>query len=250
MFDPYFIGEVERKDVRVVQPLEDGRFQLLKAVVKLGEGYHALILKPNIARERDQIVLDRLKHVFNLTPMHTFGLKLDFVYSNGTQYDSDWTEYFAFASSLHEGVLEAVEDIDDLSEEHKIQAVMILLFRYLVGAIRNRNEHILIRNQKLVSISEGRFTTMEMCSDFASQFVNIPVQIWIEARSRFLKGVLLDNIRGVVLQVDHPTNNIDGKASKGPLSIPVRRIMVSIENRLDLVKTSDVKELRERLNVV
>jgi hypothetical protein len=59
----------------------------------------------------------------------------------------------------------------------------------------------------------------------------------------------LDNVRGVVLQIDHPTNSIDRKAPKGPLSIAARRIMISIENRLDLLRTANVKELKGMLNV-
>jgi hypothetical protein len=249
MFDPYFIGEVDRKDVRVVNSFGGKQFQMLRVFLKLGDYYHTLILKPNIDKDRDQIVIDRLKHVFNLEPMHTFGLKLDFVYSNGVQYNSDWVEYFAFASTLNGEELLPVECLNDLSNEHKIQATMILLFRYIVGAIGNTFEHILFKGKTLMSISEGRFTTMEMCRDFASQFNDINTDTWVKARQRLLKGVLLDNIRGILLQIENPTNNINSKSPKGPLSIPARNIMVSIETRLDIIKTSELDELKKYLQV-
>ena len=250
MFDPYFVGEVDTKDVRVIETLGTRQFQMLKVVLKLEDQYYVLLLKPNIGRERDQIVLDRLKHVFNLRPMHTFGLRLNFVYVNGIRFDANSSEYFAFASAIERKQSDCIEDVNNLNLEQKIEALMILMFRYIVGATGNQNEHILIQDGHLLSISEGRFTTMEMCPDFASQFNQIPASVWVKARKRLLKGVLLDNIRGIVLQIDHPTNNIDKKSPKGPLSMAVRRIMFSIENRLDLVKNLELKELKEYLRVI
>jgi hypothetical protein len=250
MFDPYFIGKVERDNVKVLDAFGTKRFQLLKAVLKLGDNYHVVLLKPNHDRTRDQIVIDRLKHVFNLHPMHTFGLSLDFVYCVGALNDYDNMEYFAFATKLKEDEFDHVYDIRDLDQEQQEQAVMILMFRFIVSAVGNHNEHILIKGTKLVSISEGWFSRQDMDSEFASQFGMIKRTTWIAARERLMKGVLLDNIRGIVLQTENPTNTIHAKAPKGPLSIPVSRIMYSIEDRLDMIKNDDLGEVLKALNVV
>jgi hypothetical protein len=244
MFDPYFIGKVDRRDVKVLTSLGAKRIQMLKVVMKLGDNYHILILKPNLERYRDQIVIDRLKHVFNLTPMHTFGVELDFVYSGGLQHDVDSMEYFAFASQWKEEC-ETLDDQISLSVEHKEKVLMILMFRYVVGALNTSGEHILLKRGKLISISEGRFATGGESNSLAPQFADLSGSIWAKSRDRLLKGVLLDNIRGIVLQSDNPTNNIDRKASQGPLSIPVRRIMTNIESRLDILKTASIKDLKD-----
>lgn len=250
MFDPYFIGKVERNNVRVLDVLGNKRFQMLKVALKLGDNYHVVILKPNHDRTRDQIVIDRLKHVFNLHPMHAFGLSLDFVYCGGVLNDYDNMEYFAFASKLNEDEFDHVCDIRDLDENQKEQAIMILMFRFIVSAVGNHNEHILIKGTKLVSISEGWFSRQNMDCEFASQFAFIKRNTWLAARDKLLKGVLLDNIRGIVLQTENPTNTIHTKAPKGSLSIPVSRIMFSIEDRLDMIKNEDFDQVLKVLNVI
>lgn len=249
MFDPFFIGKVDRKDVRVLASFGSRGQQMLKVVIRLNDNYHVLILKPSLEGYRDQIVIDRLKHVFNLTPMHAFGLELDFVYCNNVLVDVQRMEYVAFASKMKEET-ETVADQLTLTMEQKEEILMILMFRYIVGALNTSGEHILIKEGKLISISEGRFGLDGTCSEFASQFKDIGHAVWDKSRKRLLKGVLLDNIRGIALQGENPTSSIDRKASAGPLSISVRRVLTNIEIRLDILSTATIDELMDHIGVL
>jgi hypothetical protein len=103
MYDPTFIDKVHAVDVEVINIMKTtSNLNVLKCVVTLQGKKHALILKRNVYAERDQVVIDRLKHVFNLVPMHTFCMLMNFEYRNGVRFTCDWVEYLAFASSLEE----------------------------------------------------------------------------------------------------------------------------------------------------
>lgn len=254
MFDPYFIGDVERPNVKVLSSFGHSGAQFLRTIILIQDNYYALILKPNKSEERDQIVIDRLKHVFNLTPMNTFGLRLDFIYVQGAAHNVGWFEYFAFASdfkSIAMGVtfphIEA--PLMKFEFEQRVKLCMILMFRYIIGDHNTKNDNILIVKDDFLSISEMRFSSSEMDSRFSKQFEDFEDQCWKEARHRLMKGVLLDNIRGILLQVQNPTKDISRKSPKGKLSIPARRIMCIIEERIDVVRSSTLNVLKLALRV-
>lgn len=247
MFDPYFIGEVDQSDVKVVSTSGDGACQTLDVILRLQGSYYALIMIPNRYEERDQIVIDRLKHVFNLNLIHVFGLKLKFVYNNGHQIETGWQEYLAYNRRC---LSPKLQNIENLNEDRKIEFIMILLFRYILGIVSTKIDHILVTSDGLLSTCETRFSSAEMDERFSSQCVNFDHNCWNVARERLLKGVLLDNIRGVIMQVQHPVRELRGKSPKGKLSISSRRIMEIIELRLDVVRTYDLEPLKRSLNVI
>lgn len=254
MFDPFFIGNVDAGQVKVVKVLEGTGPQSLKVIMRLNDNFHALVLKPTLG-DRDQIVIDRLKHIFNLRPMNVFGLSLNFVYVNGRRLEGHNSEYLAFASNL-EFVLgdfdhPHVSNFEGLSFDRKVDLLMVLFFRFLVGTRGglSRNEDILDFGNYYVSTNEQKFSSADVNHEFACQFSSFEDACWIEAIQKFTKGVLKDAIRGVVYQHDDYLRNTKGKSAKGRLSIPPKRVMQILEERLEILKTQDVESLKLQLRV-
>lgn len=249
MFDPYYIGRVNPDNVTVTYVLitHSKLYNLFKAVVVIQGHNHSLLLKPQAEGYRDQVVADRLKYVCNLQPMHSFALSLNFVYVGGIRKDSEWTEYVALA--LNKKEVETPEllpslKIEDLqnSKEFQIEFCKIVMFRYLIGLRNTLLENILIRNEKLLSISETMISSGYPSKEFLESLDFIPKEIWEEARNSLLFSFDLDNVKGIVLQTRQAERDIGHRRPKGPLSTSVRNMVETIEDRYIRLRETSIEK--------
>lgn len=251
MFDPLHIGKLSANYVKVVHIVrKSAGYDSFKAVVTLQGHTHALLLKPNLEKFRDQIVIDRMKHLFGIQPMHVFGLQLNFVYEQGEKFEGRWQEYFAMALSKEEVLsaeppptLKTLEPNLLKESNFRMELCKIVLFRYLVGSYKTCSEHILIRNGMPVSVSENKISSAFLSLNFISSLPKLEEKDWLEARKSILSRVDLDSLRGIILQTRKPERSIDKKAPKGPLSLPVRRITEIIEERLTILEDYSLQDL-------
>jgi hypothetical protein len=245
MFDPIHIGKIYADYVKVIHPVKSKRTCWpFKALVTIQGHLHALFLKPNLSENRDQIVVDRLKHIADLQPMHTFGLLLNFSYIDGVRKVGDWMEYFAMALNEKE-----VHDQNSLpflklpcSREEKIELCKIVIFRYMLGLSNTSLEHIIIRKGRLMSISETKISSACPSNAFLESLSFIESECWDIARKLVSQGFDLDKMRGAILQTRSPERDIFKKSSKGPLSIPSKRIAEIVEDRLMQIKECTPKD--------
>ena len=52
-------------------------------------------------------------------------------------------------------------------------------------------------------------------------------------------------MRGILLQTEQPERNIKRYKPKGPTHVPVLRIAILMEERVDVIRTSSFKELQK-----
>lgn len=248
MFDPQSAGRIEAKDVEVlhVLPGRPGKWQHFEAIVTLQGNRHKMFFKANPGGKRDQLVADRLKHMFGLQPMHTVMCALDFGYQQDERVELDaWLEYFMFANLVPiEGHLGDV-DFESQSDDFKLEVYKIIMFRFILGLLKTQDDHILIRNGMPISISEMIITSGLPSREFVNKYINESTSIALLQRAQLELADKFDNdnLRGVILQTRKVERTMFGLKPKGPLNLKASRIAVIIEERVDLITTCDPSKI-------
>lgn len=272
MFDPNFIGNVSAEDVQVEEILPGyHHFQRFRAVVTLQGHRHRLLLKPNPSGERDQIVADRLKYLFDMKPMHVFGLRLNFLFRGGKRVVCDWIEYLAISlgprgprhlinlpSHMKDERLRTLREIrrTDLIKvfDFQVELCKAVIFRYVIGTSETCDEHILIHTVEylegdlppafeVISISESVITSQCPPRDFLDSLRFISSEAWRKAQEEILASFDFDYERGIILQTRQPERDLKHRKPKGPLHVKATRIAEIIEDRLTLITECDVNEI-------
>lgn len=254
MFDPYSIGHVDTNAVEVVKVFNGrpGQLRSFRAVVTLQGAQHKVIFKPNVNGTWDQLIVDRLKHLFCLEPMHTASCTLNFCYPRDEQYVSDVPiQYFMFADKIPSR--ETLEDVEysTVSREFRKEIYKIALFRYVVGVTKTTADHILIRAGVPMSISEITITGTAIPRPFIQKYIETDFDevLMKEAMECIKLKFDHDSMRGIILGTRKPEREMKSKKPKYHLSSKARDIAIMIETRLDVVTTCDPEELRTILHL-
>jgi hypothetical protein len=259
MFDPNTIGYVDASDIKVLHVLKprDGNTskpQIFKGVLTLQNVPLGLYFKVNVNEKRDQIVADRLKHLFGLQPLNCFALTLDFMYCDDELVSTPDAkiEYFAFQCPFEElKVDRQLPTFDEyrgpMNERFQIELAKILLFRYTIGTTKTNLSHILIRNELPISISECMISSSQLPNQFASEFEFITSEAWDQARLEFRLNFSNNKMRGILLQTRQVESDIKYMKPKGLLGVPCSRIAEIIEERLDVIAHLEAERLPQAL---
>ena len=248
MFDPYSIGHIGTDAVEVVKVFNGrpGRMRSFRAVVRLQEHQHKVIFKPNLNMIWDQLIVDRLKYLFNLEPMHIVSCTLSFCYPKEERYESDVPiNYFMLADK--NPVRETLEDIEysTVSRDFRREIYKIALFRYIVGVTKTSVEHILIRAGIPMSISETTITGTALSRPFIQKYIETDFEevLMREAVECIKLKFSHDSMRGIILGTRKPEREMKSKKPKYTLSTKSRDIAILIETRLELVTSCEPEEL-------
>ena len=250
MFDPCYVGLIPNENVKVTTPFghsKNGKTQMFKAIVTIESNMFALLLKPNEAGKRDQIVADRLKHLFNLKPMNCFALQLKFVVVEGVQIDSPAIEYIAMPCPFlqltyeHQALPTLSSWTGQRSKAFDVELLKIAMFRYIIGTTKSLPEHILIVEGMPLSISEMVISSFGLPSDFMNI---LSFDHWEEARDALVANFDNDQMRGIILQTERCERLMFHRSAKGPLSLPAMRITEIIEERVDLISSCTLDQLK------
>lgn len=268
MFDPSHIGELQREDIlwwKQVYP-SHGRSPL-HALVRLNNTHHAVILKENPGGKMDPVIADRLKHMCGLVPSYAVSVLIPLEVRSSHEYPSEKIPYIMyrapftvesrngqaflrFVSSCVLGSLEA-EDLKSrlASRVFKLELCKIMLFRYLIGSYHTGMDHVIMVGTQLISISETYVGNNKQPQEFIDACVGDwddpeTQEIIEEARQAVTKKFDLDNMRGVILQYGEPSREIVRHRPKRALNIPVKRFAQLVEERLDILRSLAMFDLK------
>ncbi len=265
MFDPYHIGRLDRNNVEVINIIKNAQtmsnalhWQPFKAIVFIQGHKHAMICKPNRKEKRDQIVADRLKYLFKINPMHTVGVKLNFIFIKNEVIDCDFIEYFMFASSL-EDIHNEIEPLtlDAYFNEHiglspmylwpsyafELELMKIIAFRYIIGNSTTHEKHILIKNDMPLSISETHISSATPQKTLHPILKTININVFKDVQSEFQILFDRDYMRGIILQTRQPEQDLKHLRPKGSITVKATRIAEIMEERYDIITTCKPKDM-------
>ena len=176
MFDPLSISTISRNDVISWKCVSKQYRCPLRAVILLQKRKHAVILKENMSGKKDQIIADRLKIMCNLTPMYTTTIKIPLLVRSGKEMSTVPIEYFMFAAPFtiknskiifeHEITYQDCDSALKLELSVKLEMCKILFFRYIIGTNNSSFDHIIMRNDLPMSISEMFIGNNPISRDF------------------------------------------------------------------------------------
>ena len=268
MFDPTSVGKIDAKAIEVIRvlPSQPGKLQLFEAVVTLQGNKHRVLFKPNRNGKRDQIVADRLKHIFSLTPMHCVSAHLNFCYQHDERVEwHDGIEYLMLAAKVT--ATKCLRDVNFQcqSDEFKKEVFKIIMFRFIIGARNTTEDHIVIRSDQQdeldiddqsdicsglpMSISEMTLASALPPRDMVEKYINSKTDLELLKAARLELGERFDNdcLRGVIFGRGKIERDLDRLISRPGLTIAARRTAQVIEERFDLVMNCDLKTM---LNVL
>lgn len=266
MFEPYDIGSLDRSSILWWEQIIAGIARSpLRAIVRLGETHHAVILKENARGKMDQVMADRLKQMCGLKQMHAVAVSIPMKVRNGIEQKTEILPYFMFAAAVsfdvetrslkfetHRTLKEV--SLEETSDRFKIEVIKIVLFRFLIGTSNSSLDHIIVMAADGMpkSISE---TYIGDCKQ-ESKFVDACVGRWAseqtrslveQARKELCSSFDLDMMRGVLLGLEGPKRDLRRQRTKKDTTVPVRRIAELVEERLDIVRSAPYETLRDHL---
>lgn len=230
MFDPMKLElTLDDEEVKVLEFVENNE-KVRKMQLSLEGEILGLIMKNNYLNEYDQILSDRIKYLFGLKPLHTFG------------FDYEGGNYICFCDQNLEHWNKNPIELE--SEKFQVEMCKILLFRFVIGARKTNEDHIMIRKDGLpTSISEMQIASYYPDENFLRRFVNVDIDQFILARNEISKHFNYDNLRGIVCQKGQWKRDFKGVRLKHKTNKTSAEILSVIEDRYDIIMSCDVEEI-------
>tara|TARA_R110001632_G_scaffold50169_5_gene125300 strand:- start:6512 stop:7255 length:744 start_codon:yes stop_codon:yes gene_type:complete len=224
MFDPIMVKDEDLIDVTEIQNYSN---KVFRAHITLPKSKHDVLMKINFDGKNDQVVADRMKYLFDITPMHTFFVNYHDI------------NHFCFA--FYKGSrLWNQKPIELENNIFQIEMCKILIFRFVIGSIKTNADHIMIVDELPMSISEIYIGNHFPDINFLKMFTNVDIEYFIKARELINKNFSHDAMRGIILQNGKRERNINYMRCKYPLSVSALRLTELMEEKLDLITSCDI----------
>lgn len=254
MFDPWQGDTVNRDDVLDWHSIKGTT--TLFATLKLQNEIYAVLLKPDISERYDQLVADRLKFMCNIEPMYVIKLDVCLKVVGDRELPNEEGRAYPYL------MIHCDFDVDEndvahykpsltinnfkLNEQQLFEVYKILLFRYMIGVRGTKEEHIILRRSKIVSISEMSIGISELPRALVSKYLTNDDMLE-RAAYEVTKDFDYDCLRGVVYGTMKPERG-KVKARKLPMTLEREALMNVIEERCETLKQCPVDELRDLLS--
>lgn len=262
MFDPTHVGNVKFDAVKfwkLVDKQTKSVTPVLFAILNLQGIDHGIVLKENKDGIADQLVIDRLKHMCGLEPMHTamlripFGVALNVETGQYEAFEKQNTEYFMFRAKfrkLANGKVKFIKEpnLSDYDQElvqyreFRIELFKILVFHWLIG-FESSIENIIVRDGLPMAIGDYRLFNGSPKPEFVQLVLgnlikndkHEDIEILLEAVNEVKGHFDFDNMRGCLLLSRKEETDLNHRHPRMRLSGPVRDFAINIEQRLDFI---------------
>lgn len=294
MFDPAFINNIKPTDIIYIQNFVpfDGialgaivgntknKVRYYKTIVKLQDNFHALIMEPNIYDNSNRLVIDRLKYIFDLRPMHVFLSripmnirhvsddveivecdKLDYIFTcpdielvylnNNSKVESIDNKNKLIKFNQFKLLVNSLELLED--DIFKKEVIKIILFKFIIGNNECHPHSIIVKydkyNEQFIPLS---CIENHICKQNKVDWIGIYGDILFnnddlitEAKSEVLQNIDYDCIRGIILQSGNPETALAHHRSRKALSVLPTVFFEFVDTRIEILSTLSNGELLE-----
>jgi hypothetical protein len=254
MFDPWQGDTVSRSDVLNWHTIKGTT--TLFAILRLQKEIYAVLLKPDTGERYDQLVADRFKFMCNIEPMYVIKLDVCLKVIRDQELPNEEGRAYPylmihcdFDPDEHDiAHYKASPTIDKckLTEEQLFEVYKILLFRYMIGVRGTKEEHIVLRRGKVVSISEMSIGISELPRALVSKCLTNNDMLK-RAAHEVTKDFDFDCLRGIIYGTMKPERG-KVRARKLPMTLEREALMNIIEDRCETLKQCPIDELRNALS--
>lgn len=251
MNDPYYAGSYPEDDFQ--EHFRTKRYRY--GVLKMQGMHHAVRLMQKGLRGDDQLIADRLKHMFDLLPMNTaivsvngedyFMMEAPFTFVDDHQVDTtqdDGSTKVPPIQMYEPELLTYYEEDWMENRSFRLEVCKIFLFRWIIGCRKTSLDDIEIWNGWPVSTNELRFGTYGMDSDVVQLLSTAYSDVLDEAMTEVCSDAKFDHLRGCLAQKRCPIQSVDHMRLGNKYALDVRDLLRKMEERIDILETMTSEE--------